>query len=92
MNKINNSKKVLIWKSWGHVSVYALESESQYLKAIDELLECCKVGGFEYESKNHMNLQEVVRWINFQVADDWDLFEYLAIEEVQESVPTRKTK
>jgi hypothetical protein len=83
------TSKVLIWKSWGHVSVYALESELQYLKAIDELLECCKIGGFEYESTNHLNLEEVIRWINFQVADDWDLFEYLAIEEVQESVPTK---
>jgi hypothetical protein len=78
------NRKVLIWKSWGHVSVYALDIESQYLKAIDELLECCKVGGFEYESTNHMNLQEVIRWINFQVADDWDLFEYLAVEEIKE--------
>lgn len=83
------NRKVLIWKSWGHVAAYALDIESQYLKAIDELLECCKVGGFEYESTNHMNLEEVIRWINFQVADDWDLFEYLAIEEVKESLPTK---
>lgn len=79
--------KVLIWKSWGHVSVYALDVESQYIKAYDELIKCAELGGFEYEGC--MDIYELIRWINLEVADDWDLFEYLAIEEVQESVPTK---
>ena len=83
----NTNRKVLLWKSYGHVSVYALDIESQYIQAYDELTKCSELGGFAYEGS--MDIKELIRWINLEVADDWDLFEYLAIEEVQESVPTK---
>lgn len=81
--KVIVNRKVLIWKSYGHVSVYALDTTTHYLRAVDELLKCTEVGGFEYEG-NPLDLTEVVSWINLEVKDDWDLFEYLAVETIKE--------
>lgn len=76
--------KVLVWKSYGDISVHNLESEESAKKVYNELIEVLNQGGFYPGNMYIKDVKALVNWINFHdIGDDWDSFEYIAIKEVE---------
>lgn len=75
--------KILVWKSYGNIDVYAINTPEQVRKIYDEIIEILSIGNFTYNGKQ--DLAALLHWINFHsIGDDWAAFEYIKVTKVQE--------